>query len=50
MLWPWIASDIMYAYCPYILLLVSLVLFAKMDRVISAETTTFAKAAIPIPE
>lgn len=44
---PWIVSNVMYAYGPYILLSVPSVPLAKMDRVVSAETTAFPKAAVP---
>jgi hypothetical protein len=41
---PWIMSNATYANAPYILLSVS---FAKMDRVVSAESTAFLTAAVP---
>lgn len=44
---PWIVSNVMYASGPYILLSVLSVPFAKMDRVVSAETTAFLEAALP---
>lgn len=44
---PWIVRNVMHAYGPYILLSVPSVPFAKMDRVMSAETVAFPKAAFP---
>lgn len=46
MLMPWIVNNVMYTYGPFILLSVPSVPFAKVDRVVSAETTAFPRAVV----